>query len=176
MVERTSPLDRIEQAARDAETVRLLKDHDANGLARLLRDHAPSITAVLRRELAPACTREHAEDAVQEGARLLWHSVERFDPEKGSIRAWFLTICLNAARKALAREAREPVVRGANLDRVVEIPRAPEPDPERARFVKELHKMIAKLPAQQRAILRADLRAGGLAGAAELARQLKTTK
>src|SRR5690606_41250050 len=107
MVERTSPLDRIEQAARDAETVRLLKDHDANGLARLLRDHAPSITAVLRRELAPACTREHAEDAVQEGARLLWHCVARFAPEPGSIRAWFLTAGLTSGRTAPAREARE---------------------------------------------------------------------
>jgi RNA polymerase sigma-70 factor, ECF subfamily len=93
--------------------------------------------------------RGDAEDVVQDAFLALWRSMDRYDPERGSVRTWLLTIVRNRALDVLrSRRAHPaspldesvPFADGTDLVRLVEA----RIDGARARNA------LAELPDEQR--------------------------
>lgn len=158
----------------DAETVRLLRRADGTGLRRLLRVHGGRVRARLLRVFGGCLGEDEIDEAMNTATFRAWRRAEQFDPEKGTLRAWFYVIASNACREQLrARKRRGWVTQGADIDRMepaVVIPSAPPA------YLDVLQECIRLLPARQRHIIEADLRNGDVADADELAAALSTTR
>lgn len=83
------------QRAGDAALVHALIDGDHHALAELYRRHARYVRAAARRAVL---SRDLAEEAVQDAFVQLWSSPERFDPQRGSVRAY---LQVQASRRAI---------------------------------------------------------------------------
>ena len=109
----------------------------------------------------------------------IWRSGQSVDLNRGTLRAWFYVIARNCALRILETKRGPRALRFVdNLDALIAKPLEGgkcEPDPRREEFVRALHACIAKLPSQQRAVILADLAAGGMAETAHLVSQLETT-
>ena len=81
---------------------------DQAALAELYRRHGGSLFCAALRVLS---VREMAEEVVQDVFQRLWSSPERFDPERGSLRAFLLAQChgraVDIVRSESARRRRE---------------------------------------------------------------------
>jgi RNA polymerase sigma-70 factor (ECF subfamily) len=73
------------------------------------------------------------DDVVQDALASAWRLRERFDPERGSVRTWLLTLVADQARKHYRRTARRlrviatagaPPTRDSQLERNVDLERA----------------------------------------------------
>lgn len=170
------------QADRDKETARLLVSGDHEGLRRLLVDHAGRVLGLLRKEFARVLDHQEIDDAVSQASVRIWRAGSRFDPARGSLGAWFLTIARNCARRVLeAKNRHAALALVEDLDSTAAaIGRCAEPansDPAAASaFLRDVRACIDALAPQQRAVLLADLAAGGSAPTEELARQLNTSR
>lgn len=107
------------RAAADAALARAVFDGEELALAQLYTRHGGPCLALARRVLAD---RVLAEEVVQEVFLRLWHEPSRFDPDRGSMRAW---LCAQVHGKAVdllraetARRAREErdAFRNATID------------------------------------------------------------
>jgi RNA polymerase sigma-70 factor (ECF subfamily) len=76
---------------------------DPSALEALLRREADAIADVCRYVAGPA----DAADATQEALERIVRSIERFDPRRGSFRAWALTVSRNVCRDRLRRRGLE---------------------------------------------------------------------
>ncbi|MGF1508949.1 MAG: RNA polymerase sigma factor [Myxococcota bacterium] len=109
----------------------------------LYRRHAPLLLSMARRRLSHG---DHAVDLVHEVFMEAWRRVRRFDPERGPVRAWLVTILrsrlIDRLRKDLRnRETiRDEVVEGQASDDLV----SAWPDAMR------IPSMLAELTADQR--------------------------
>jgi RNA polymerase sigma-70 factor (ECF subfamily) len=102
------PDDRLPDTARDelvpeASLVRKLIDGSEEALARLYDRHAPAVFAEATRA---SRDRWIAAEVVQETFLALWNRAELFDPSRGELRAWLLTIAHNRAIDHLRRAKR----------------------------------------------------------------------
>jgi len=164
---------------RDAETARLLAECHPDGLMRLLTDHGGSVREQLRKEFETVLDPSEIDDALSQATQRVWRSGPRFDLARGTLRAWFSAIARNCALRVLeSKRSRAGLQLVGNLDTLA----WPEGDRSdgaaggaRERFARDLHRCIDLLPRLQRAVILADLRAGGVAEAAVLARELATT-
>ena len=75
-------------------------------LAELYDRHAAAVFGASFRLLGQ---RLEAEEVVQETFLALWNRAEQFDPARGSLRAWLMTIGRNRAIDRLRAAGREPV-------------------------------------------------------------------
>jgi RNA polymerase sigma-70 factor (ECF subfamily) len=80
-------------------------------------DHRDDLLRFARRRLGGDPMR--AEEAVQDTFLRAWRSVDRFDPESGSMRMWLFAICRNATADALRTRARNARDDRAGADRDV---------------------------------------------------------
>ena len=78
----------------DADLVRRLIEGSQEALASLYDRHAQTVFAAA---LGTSRDRWIAEEVVQETFLTLWNRAERFDPSRGALRAWLLTIARNRA-------------------------------------------------------------------------------
>jgi DNA-directed RNA polymerase specialized sigma24 family protein len=156
-------------------TVRLVVAGDPEGLRRLLQDHGAIVRARLEREFDTLDGSE-IDEAMGAMAVKVWNAGQRFDANKGTLRAWCAVIARRCALRLLDMRKRDPAKAEPDLD-LYELPRPPvePPSAEQVRLLADLRLSIAELPGLQRAVAQADLEAGGLAPASLLARQLKTT-
>jgi RNA polymerase sigma-70 factor (ECF subfamily) len=103
---RLSDADR--RAADDATLARAVLDGDEPALAELYRRHGGTALALARRVLSD---RVLAEEVVQEVFVRLWRDPARYDPERGSMRAWLCAQIhgrsVDLLRAESARRARE---------------------------------------------------------------------
>lgn len=76
-------------------------------LAELYDRHASAIFGASFRLLGQ---RLEAEEVVQETFLALWNRAEQFDPQRGSLRAWLMTIARNRTIDRLRASGREPVL------------------------------------------------------------------
>lgn len=76
---------------------------DRRALERLLRAHAHAIAELCR----ILCGPEAGRDAAQEALERIVVSIARFDPQKGTFRAWALTVARNVCRDRLRRRGLE---------------------------------------------------------------------
>jgi RNA polymerase sigma-70 factor (ECF subfamily) len=102
------PGERRPDATRDelvpeAWLVRQLIDGSEEALARLYDRHAPAVFAEATRA---SRDRWIAAEVVQETFLALWNRAELFDPSRGELRAWLLTIAHNRAVDRLRRAKR----------------------------------------------------------------------
>lgn len=89
----------------DATIVRLVVAGSHAALAELFDRHAAAVYGASFRLLGQ---RLEAEEVVQETFLALWNRAEQFDPARGSLRAWLLTIGRNRAIDRLRAAGREP--------------------------------------------------------------------
>jgi RNA polymerase sigma-70 factor (ECF subfamily) len=94
--------------ADDAALARAVLDADEGALGELYRRHGGTCLALARRVLAD---RVLAEEVVQEVFVRLWRDPARFDPDRGSMRAWLCAQVhgrsVDLLRAETARRARE---------------------------------------------------------------------
>jgi DNA-directed RNA polymerase specialized sigma24 family protein len=120
-------------------------------------------------------TESEVDEVLSTAAFNTWRSAHHYDAERGSLAAWFFVVATNAGRAILRQRSRRSLeVAGIDVDRVPG-PQEVVPMPPSA-LVAAVRECISQLPRQQRSIIEADLRAGQVADAGQLARELGTTK
>lgn len=96
-----------------------------------------------------------AEDAVQEAFISLWRARDRYDPERGNVRAWVLSAVRNRSLDALRRErakAGRDVFDDSSADRVPS-PESTELEVERRDEGQRISVALDKLPSEQRQVI-----------------------
>ena len=124
---------------------------DDGAFATLYDRHAPYALAAARRILGPTPA---AEDAVQDALLQLWTGAHRYEPRRGTLRAWLVVLARSRALDLLRREN----VRSAAAGRLLattERASAPSASDEAAtrEVARDLRTGLATLPADQRHVL-----------------------
>jgi RNA polymerase sigma factor (sigma-70 family) len=89
----------------DADLVRAAATGDDRALAQLYDRFGSLAYGLALRVLRD---RSLAEDAVQDAFLAAWRGAARFDPERGAVRAWLLTLVHRRAVDLVRREERQP--------------------------------------------------------------------
>ena len=167
----------------DANTLRLLKGRDQDGLRHLLAEYGPKIKWYLRKEFPRALDDTGIADALNQAALRVWRSIDTFDPQKGTLRGWFYKIARNAALSIVQREnkARRVVaVTVEDWDQASFVAMHhladQEPSAKQRKFLADLWRCILALPKLQKGIILADLQAGDMADAGDLAEAFHSSK
>lgn len=92
----------------DVELAARLVDRDRSALESIYADHRGAVRSIATRVLRDPAL---AEDIAQETFLSLWNAPERFDPTRGSLRSFLLTIAhrrsVDMVRSEVARSQRE---------------------------------------------------------------------
>lgn len=123
---------------------------DRDALAALLRTHAPAIRDVCRAVAGP----QDGHDATQEALERIVTSIHKFNPDRGSFRAWALTVARNLCRDRLRRRGLEQRTFVPNGDEVTAWQETHAPSPERTVLARvetaRLGEALETLPEGQR--------------------------
>lgn len=160
----------------DDETLILrMMEQDEQALAKVLELYGPRVNGYLRRKFGDVLREPELAEALNVAAFNLWRFADRFRPEKGSLRGWFITIARNAAKSLLRSESRhvakeleyEPEYDPADCS-----DDAPPVDSKEHRRLKELDNILnTKLTGFEQIVALNDFKAGGEADAGRLAAQ-----
>jgi RNA polymerase sigma-70 factor (ECF subfamily) len=109
------PSDATSALAEDVDTVRSIARGDEDSFRRLFRRYAPQANAIAMRIVRQTFL---AEDAVQDAFLGVWNGAAGYDPRRGSVRSWVMSMAHNRAVDLVRREesqrrradAAEPVV------------------------------------------------------------------
>ena len=132
----------------DALLAQRIRSGDRDALGELYDRYASVALATALRVVA---NREQAEDLVHDGFVAVWQKIDRFDPMRGSLRSWLLTVVRNRAidrRRAARSSIAIEVADEQSLLRT-----SPNPTWEAAiarRSAAELRSALDGLPAEQR--------------------------
>jgi RNA polymerase sigma-70 factor (ECF subfamily) len=132
----------------DEQLVRAAAAGDREALGALYDRFAPSMLAVAQRILGG---RRDAEDVVQDVFLEAWHRARYYDRERGTVRTWLM---LRLRSRALDRLRSTRRTAGTSLDDAgaLQQPNAQD-DVASAPDGQVLHKALAELPDEQRAVL-----------------------
>jgi RNA polymerase sigma factor (sigma-70 family) len=168
---------------RDPETIRLLRLEDPEALRRILVDHAGKVLALLRKEFHHVLDQQEIEDALSRATLRVWRAGKTYDPSRGTLAAWLYVIARNCALTVLDTKRRhsclsfvEDMDSQAASVTTAATAEMDDPQEEPNAFAADVRDCIESLAPQQRAVLLADLAAGGTADTEVLADQLKTTR
>ncbi|MCA8941089.1 MAG: sigma-70 family RNA polymerase sigma factor [Planctomycetes bacterium] len=131
--------------------------------------------ALLMKEFGGEAARDAAEDAMSAALHRIWSKIDAFEPERASLRTWFYVIARNRLRSR--RKAERNHLLAAELDLLHSVAEADDAEGDRlpSARVLALESSISRLRGLQREIILADLEAGGVAEASELARAFDTS-
>lgn len=136
----------------DEELMELVQDGEVRAFEVIFDRHASAAFSLAYR----MCGRPvMAEDIVQESFVSLWRSSAAYDPARGSVRTWVLSVVRNRAIDAFRREAAKAT---SELDeqRVAERMPAPEltdREVERRDDARQVRDALKGLPADQRQVI-----------------------
>jgi RNA polymerase sigma factor (sigma-70 family) len=125
-----------------------LRSGDREALGELYDRYASVAMAVAVRVVSD---RELAEDLVHDAYVAVWQKIDRFDPTRGSLRSWLLTIVRNRAIDRL--RGTRPSIEVAEADEQSLLRTGPNPTWEDAasrRSAAELRRALEQLPDEQR--------------------------
>ncbi|MDP9075299.1 MAG: sigma-70 family RNA polymerase sigma factor [Actinomycetota bacterium] len=130
----------------DAGLMARITAGDDEALAEVFDRYAPLVYGLARRVTGNEAT---AEDVVQEVFTSLWHHPDRFDPERGSVRAFLGVQAHRRAVDAIRRETRRTAREGRQQDLA-----GPAESVDDGTDAKELldvvRRAIERLPVEQR--------------------------
>jgi RNA polymerase sigma-70 factor, ECF subfamily len=132
----------------DALLAQRIRSGDRTALAEAYDRHASVALAVALRVVAD---REGAEDLVHDAFVAVWQKIDRFDPARGSLRSWIVTIVRNRAIDRL--RANRPSIEIGEADERSLLQTGPNPtwDGALARLgAAQLRAAVGELPAEQR--------------------------
>jgi RNA polymerase sigma-70 factor (ECF subfamily) len=139
--------------ARDEELMRQVAEGSAEALGLLYRRFARQIARMAVQTLDGAA----AEDLAQDVFLAVWRNAGRFDPERGTVRAWILQIAHFRLLNELRRRSRQPEIVPDAEGFVLAGLRAPEPGPAETAWQQErravLQSALDALPSSQREAL-----------------------
>lgn len=143
-----APDDRYPAHVDDAGMAERMRNGDRETLGAFYDLHAPQAFAVAVRILGDQFA---AEDIVHDAFVAVWQRMDRFDPDRGTLRAWLLTIVRNRAIDRL--RGIRPTVPVESADEQALLRTGPNPTwdltLERISRV-EIRGVLATLPAEQR--------------------------
>ena len=90
----------------DALLLELLRCDRERGMAALMEQYAPLVRAVVRGKLAPFCP-EEVEPCTADTFADFYLDLEKYDPARGSLRAWLCVMARHNALDCLRRRRRE---------------------------------------------------------------------
>jgi RNA polymerase sigma-70 factor (ECF subfamily) len=136
----------------DEDLMQLVRDGEARAFEVIFDRHAQRAFSLAYRMCG---RRAMAEDVVQEAFLSLWRSGARYDPARGSVRSWVLSVVHNRAIDAFRREAVKES-RDVSDDRVME--RTPSlqlthAEVERLDDAQHVRGALGELPAEQRQVI-----------------------
>lgn len=79
---------------------------DESALAQVYQDHGSLVYTYCRRQLGP----ETGRDVTQEVFTSAWRARHRFDPQRGSLRAWLMGIAKNRVVDQYRKQSRRPQI------------------------------------------------------------------
>jgi len=132
----------------DALLAQRIRTGDRDALGELYDRYASVALATALRVVA---NREQAEDLVHDGFVAVWQKIDRFDPMRGSLRSWLLTVVRNRAIDRI-RSARSSIAIEV-ADEQSLLRTSPNPTWEAAiarRSAAELRSALDGLPTEQR--------------------------
>lgn len=132
----------------DARLVARIRSGDTEALGELYDRHAAAALAVA---LRVTTDRQEAEDVVHDAFVVVWRKIARFDPERGSLRAWLMTIVRNRAIDRV--RARRPAIEIEDADERSLLRTGPNPTWEQAlqrTSAAEVRAALDSLPGEQR--------------------------
>jgi DNA-directed RNA polymerase specialized sigma24 family protein len=163
----------------DITLVCRMSQGDQDALRLMLKKYGGRVKAALKRKYQGILAEPEIEQAVLDGAFQVWRFASRFEVDRGSLGDWFLAITFNAAAG---------IIRGYRKMSFKELAFDPVGDHaswwsggssattttfgRESRLIRDLNEAIGKLPPLQRAVIQADLAAGGKADTERLAAQL----
>jgi RNA polymerase sigma-70 factor (ECF subfamily) len=136
----------------DEDLMQLVRDGEARAFEVIFDRHAQRAFSLAYRMCG---RRALAEDVVQEAFLSLWRSGARYDPARGSVRSWVLSVVHNRAIDAFRREAVKES-RDVRDDRLLE--RTPSlqlthTEVERRDDAQQIRGALGDLPAEQRQVI-----------------------
>ena len=144
---------------------------DVDALARLYDRYAGELFGVAVRILGEAAD---AEEVVADAFTRVWRSADRYDPARGSVAAWLVTIARNRAIDRLrirrGREEARQTVQPEVLGLVAVVVEDPERYASRAEYLENVRSALDALSAEQRRAI--DLALYGGLSHSEIARSL----
>lgn len=144
--------ERAERLA-DEELMPLIADRDQEAFAVFYDRHGGAAYSLAYRIVGE---RSAAEDVIQEAFLSIWRSGARFDPTRGSVRAWTLGIVRNRAIDVLRHRAGKAPSLDFDDERVLEQRPAPERTEEEAlrrETASEVRGVLGRLPGEQSKVI-----------------------
>lgn len=132
----------------DARLAERIRAGQAEALGELYDRHAATALATALRVVG---SREEAEDVVHEAFVAVWRKIDRFDAERGALRAWLMTVVRNRAIDRV--RARRPRIDLDDADERSLLRTGPNPTWEAAlarASASDIHAALASLPDEQR--------------------------
>jgi RNA polymerase sigma-70 factor, ECF subfamily len=132
----------------DARLAERIRAGQAEALGELYDRHASTALATALRVVG---SREEAEDVVHEAFVAVWRKIDRFDAERGALRAWLMTVVRNRAIDRV--RARRPRIDLDDADERSLLRTGPNPTWEAAlarASASDIQTAMAALPDEQR--------------------------
>ena len=133
----------------DADLAGRIRNGDREALGELYDRHAAQAFAVAFRVLGD---RSAAEDIVHDAFVAIWQRMDRFDPDRGTLRAWLMTIVRNRAVDRL--RGTRPTMTVGDADEQSLLRTGPNPTWELATAARlsaiEIRGVLETLPTEQR--------------------------
>lgn len=133
----------------DEDLMQLAGENDAAAFEIVFDRHVDTAYALARRMCGP---RGLAEDVVQEAFLSIWRTAARYDPARGSVRAWTLGIvhhrAVDALRRAGAHERRRASDEG--IEESLEARERTDAAAVRHSEAKQMKAALQELPGEQR--------------------------
>jgi len=133
----------------DAKLMRQIAAHDQQALLALYQQHGKAVFSLAYRILQNTAL---AEEVTQDTFFKVWRQATRWDPTKGKLKNWLLTITQYTAIDRLRQERRQPVLHPDPIEDTDETMLTPRNE-SRWQDGTVLRMLVKQLPAEQAALI-----------------------